>query len=326
MDNHPIKVEITTPGGEPKGPNETAIVGQRIHLIGSVSPSELEATEHKWTIGGEVIKSYTQSSSSGYRSDLEPENLDGDFMLFYWINGGENVEVKYEAVIAGHSVSAVVNYEVKRPAASLTSSITSAQPPTDVRYFQFIDPELGMMFGDPYGNAGPGITWAGTVTSVDGGEGAIKLIQLIKEHRAYRAGDICRLRRSLAVSSANHVFALDGGIQYGAAHSSIGSSDTVQIHEQDSPVSTVQGKDEISVEDQFELYLMFRPVGFDSIWVTLCKLEWSWTASAFFVGGEWIMNSGQIPANNQNPPSGIQSIELPQWEPTTTQYLPIDCN
>src|SRR5205807_10401581 len=50
--------------------------------------------------------------------------------------------------------------------------------------------------------------------------------------------------------------------------------------------STLQS---LSINDNFQTYLMYRPSTPGSIWVTLNVLNWSWSGSATMPGGGWVV-------------------------------------
>ena len=101
---------------------------------GKVTPSNLEVSGHQWTIGGNRIKNYTQSLNEGSKIALEVSDLTDDTVTFYWIDGGENIGVAYEASIHGLPFAAAVNCDVERPDAALTSVTTPLNPPISVRF------------------------------------------------------------------------------------------------------------------------------------------------------------------------------------------------
>ncbi|MBV8369700.1 MAG: hypothetical protein JO036_12345 [Candidatus Eremiobacteraeota bacterium] len=68
----------------------------------------------------------------------------------------------------------------------------------------------------------------------------------------------------------------------------------------------------ISKSDAFRTYLVYRPNGADSIWVTAGRLAWSWSGTAVARRGRWVVSAASppFPAN----PRGDTAVhELPQW-------------
>ena len=69
-----------------------------------------------------------------------------------------------------------------------------------------------------------------------------------------------------------------------------------------------------SADDTFKTYFMYKPAGADSIWVTLCRLDWFWKASATKGNNGWTLDAGS--ASSADPPgnpAGTDSTELPIW-------------
>ena len=299
-----IKVEITNLDGVPLAQNVRTVPGRKIALKGKVTPSNLEVSGHQWTIGGNRIKNYTQSLNEGSKIALEVSDLTDDTVTFYWIDGGENIGVAYEASIHGLPFAAAVNCDVERPDAALTSVTTPLNPPISVRF--------GYM---RYGSSAPneqGIRWDAEVSAPDIGAGQIAFLQLVN---VYRTRTLKDLSNTVEVWTSNGQYYLDtiGSTPlYGDDATTIGGGAT-QVHSKTdtpgSPLSTIYQRR--SAADEFQLYLMYRPSGVDSIWVTLRRLDWFWSGAAVRDGNdEWIMESGQ--ASSQNPGS-VNSVALPLW-------------
>jgi hypothetical protein len=75
------------------------------------------------------------------------------------------------------------------------------------------------------------------------------------------------------------------------------------------------------VIDTFENYLMYRPSGMDSIWVTLSVFGWYWGGTASRGPGGWALNTGISPTVS---PTGSNSVALPAWDDyfTNSDFLP----
>ena len=67
------------------------------------------------------------------------------------------------------------------------------------------------------------------------------------------------------------------------------------------------------VDDEFENYLMYRPDGDNSIWVTLKVIEWDWDASATCTDAHWTLDSGSTPSSPSVRYISEQSTTLPIW-------------
>ena len=171
---HAVKVEITNAADVVLTDPQTTIVGKKINLKGKITPA-VTPDEQLWEIAGSAIKDYTQTLAQGEVDELEASDLNGSQVEFYWIACEASAEVKYTATFNGVECSATVSFEVKRPTATLTSTITPLEPPTDIRDDQ-------MRFGElVVGNEG--ITWNAEATTPVGGAGQIAFVQLWKANR-----------------------------------------------------------------------------------------------------------------------------------------------
>lgn len=64
-----------------------------------------------------------------------------------------------------------------------------------------------------------------------------------------------------------------------------------------------------SINDSFKDYIMFQPNGNNSIWVTLGRVFWSWSASTTQTNGVWSNPTYQV----SSPSKPDSSDELPNW-------------
>lgn len=62
-----------------------------------------------------------------------------------------------------------------------------------------------------------------------------------------------------------------------------------------------------TINDQFKTFVRFRPSGTDSIWVTLGRVDWSWSATAA-LGGQWGITSQYVPT-----PQLHDDTDFPFW-------------
>ncbi len=92
----------------------------------------------------------------------------------------------------------------------------------------------------------------------------------------------------------------------------IGDSSTQSSAADDTPRQEVTDNyQHVRANDGFCVYLMYKPTGADSIWVTLRTLKWYWSGSGTR-GVNWsiVPNSVSIPAAN---PTSSDSTDLPLW-------------
>jgi hypothetical protein len=155
-----------------------------------------------------------------------------------------------------------------------------------------------IQFGD---QNNPGITWTASVNAPDPGAGLIAFTQLVSADRHQTLTDGTKKKLT---SNGDYVLDNALGIQYRRS-----VPDNQLLQEYDYPNVGTAGMKELSANDSFHLYLMYKPAGDDSIWVTLRLLDWYWNFSAHLVGSNWVVDSSSYPTQ----PLVVNSIELPQW-------------
>lgn len=64
-----------------------------------------------------------------------------------------------------------------------------------------------------------------------------------------------------------------------------------------------------TVNDSYEMWLMFKPSGTGSIWVPLRKVSWNWSGAASRSGTTWTLNSSSNSVNPADP----DSTSHPMW-------------
>jgi hypothetical protein len=65
----------------------------------------------------------------------------------------------------------------------------------------------------------------------------------------------------------------------------------------------------VSIDDQFQTYFRFRPDGPESIWVTLGRVDWSWSAVAELGANNFAITSEYVPA-----PQWREDNAFPVWD------------
>ncbi len=308
-----LKVDIKRDGVSIAWSTNTVNVGEHIALTGTLEPA-LTVSSNLWSIPGTRIKSYTMSENLGETNGLTPSDLLAPNVAFYWIDDGTTLQVDYTVFAAGITCSASTWFTVIRPTAALLSVTTTNSPAVNVstNYWTGEETNHWMHFGN---ETSPGITWTGLVATAAGGSGEIGFIQLIQEE-----GRSVESNGTAWVLSSSNQFVLDGtppAILYDdgpEAHKSIGDSDAEYIDSNDTPGINLDSPEydlvSADISNNFRVYLMYRPTGIDSIWVTLRKMEWYWHGAVTNNGG-WSMLPG---ASSSSSPSGSDSIELPTWK------------
>jgi hypothetical protein len=294
------------------GTMPTKIVGQKIVLSVRTQPPGHAITNVQWTIPPATVKSYTQTGNKGEKIDLASADLQGVDVDFYWIDGGSKA-VQVTADVDGSAQSASVTVTVLRPTMEhFTIEVSSVNVfntgfPLDPK-----NPYLAAYEASPqkYGSQ-----WDAKVKAPADGDGLIGFTQLIliNRSRTSNSGKVSQL-------SSGGAYVLDGneGIQYRGAQQ-IKANHTASLSGYiyaDSPNTELKvGFQSYSVDESFELYLMYKPAGTDSIWVTLGKGTWGYAGQATRKGtpasttNEW-KRGPKVPMKKSD---GVDSVEIPQW-------------
>lgn len=303
-----VSVEITNESGIPLAEHVRTVPGRRIALKGKVSGGNVIAG-HQWTIGGDKIRTYSQSRSRGVKKVIESSDLQSELVVFYWIDGGNDIEVTYTANVDGTTKSATVKINVERPTATLISTTTPLQPPIGLRLGHL---RFGVLAPNEYG-----ISWSGVVTTSDIGEGEVAFVQLVNADRRRTLKDEDSTKMKMTSNGLFFLDSLNNIVQYLSVVTPIGGNDTKSQSNTDSPGTDIEnysggfGYSRISMNDQYRLYLMYKPDGDGSIWVTLRRLDWFCNGAASLNDvNEWVLEPGQSSSHN---PGSSNSIELPEW-------------
>jgi hypothetical protein len=290
-------------GAVVSGTTQTKIVGQKIELLVRTKPSEA-MSNIQWTVPGEKVKNYTQSTTTATRTDLAAADLQGVNLDFYWIKGGSQA-ITVAATVRGTRLTAQVTHNVLAPT---SVTMTSATGDVGVGATGFpSDPPMNLYYGI---FTKVGIQWTCKATAPAAGDGEIAATQLINTDRK-------RTQNSgTAESFSSGAFVLDNTVPYDPSVA-IGAGASATWTSNDSPSTPLTSNlSKKSANDSFHTYFMYKPAGADSIWVTLMRLDWHWAGETTRVGAP--AGAG----NNWNPPtgtgsdanpSGAASTELPTW-------------
>jgi len=329
------------------------MVGQQIQLTAKFSTGNLQGPYIPlWTVSGDDstrVANYTQTldytgkKSSGVITPLASP-LTGNAISFYWIAGSltGTAQTTTCSINFYQTYNSSVNFLVFRPDAKdyrvtpptegFLSDSTTHNPPV------FIgdngDNDMRLCFGT---TASAGIFWKTILFNPAIGVGTIALTQLIDRQLI----DVCATDGhtiSALTKDANgkESYFLDdiAGIQAnfngGPGPTAIPGSFAGSIDSLggDYPnTSLTKAISKASATDHFHTYLMYKPAGANSIWVTLSRMDWSWSGFATRnIGssldqsstyGDWSLDKNAdgtlkitYPAS---PPVGVTSTELPVW-------------
>lgn len=295
--------------------NEVAgevMVGHKVDVEVVVeAPPNQAVANVLWDVPLDTVKSYTRTKQKAEATELAANDLRHKAVTYYWVGtGGGSVgtTVKVSLVVGARAFARSTHFIVWRPGAALDSPTTENDPPVDVGPND-INPGETLHFGT---RASPGITWNGSVQTPAIGAGEIAYVQLIN----YKVGVVENGARS---AEASRGFILDddpgadaGNPSYEAAVA-IGNNDNKPVSSNDSPAMILIP--ELSAAgriDEFKTYLVYKPQGADSIWVTLREVEWNWSGLATKdAQGNWQLAPGAT--SSKNPPSKDSST-LPTWD------------
>jgi hypothetical protein len=302
------------------GTNQTVIVGQKILLMVRTKPAEA-MSDIKWIISGKKIKDYPLHTvqppaglDSAIPTDLEPADLQGVNLDFYWIKGG-NETVQAAATVRGTRLTASVSYAVLAPTNLSMTSVTGRVEVSDPNMRHA--PGLALHFGTFATNPKkPGISWTFKATAPAGGAGKLAATQLINPRRDITNNDDTPMSLNFGGD-----FVLDTTTPYKPAVD-IAESAEATWKETDSPAMTLPSVIKAaSANLHFKVYLMYRPAGEDSerIWVTVGLLEWFWQGKTTRTGdpaaNHW---TAPIDVDNSHNPVGAASWDLPRWSKNVT--------
>ena len=261
---------------------QNAIVGQQIALSVQVEGTQEQASSIEWSIPGTRVGGFTASSSSGTVGQLNLQNIS---QTFYWVDGGDNRQVGLTCRVGTEQFSKHTTFNVKRPTATVTTV-------TD----QVVANSLAATIR--FGRQPPsGIEFTPSVTVPQGFSGDTQWIQLVDSTRRRRKSDGVWQRWAGA--------GLDSVYPYWASGSTNDSPAISFSPSSNSGLTII----EMTVADSFEMYLMFKPSGTNSIWVPLRKVSWSWSAAGTYDGNTVTLGS----SNHSTNPSGVDTTDHPAW-------------
>jgi len=78
-----------------------------------------------------------------------------------------------------------------------------------------------------------------------------------------------------------------------------------------------QNYDKYYRNDSFKTYLIYRPTGNSTIWVTLSVIEWGWSGTAEYISNEWELTAGGVFTCGDY---GTETSVLPEWDDNIVNY------
>jgi len=312
-------IEIVDETGKVVSGRQVRMVGEHVRLWVRSVPTGIVPTNIRWTVAANTVRTYSQSTSAGTAAPLIEAELQVEHVSFHWINGsfaGESKSVTVTATVAGAAKTKTATFTVFRPRwdrfTTTPSSINICRnnfPRHTGTYLAAYDPITGKV----------GMEWNAQVTAPPDGEGDVGFTQLINDDRVFTLNNGTPL-----YFSTNGTFVLDDGaggtIQYNGSRNIADNGsrtfDWASTGSGDSPASLLTASlMKSSANTKFRVYLMYRPAGPDSIWVTLSVATWE------FIGQTTRIGAPASTDNNWNDPTqqrlphtnGVDSFDLPEW-------------
>jgi hypothetical protein len=153
-------------------------------------------------------------------------------------------------------------------------------------------------FGNPATT--PGITFSRSITVPSGFTGETQWVQVIDS-----------TTRTLTPNGGSMLTLQGSGVLDTTYPYALGSSTN------DSPGQGVNPCDfsDVSANDSFSMWLMFKPPGTGSIFVPLRKVNWSWSGSGGRISAcNWILST----SNHSTNPTDADSTDFPTWSTNVT--------
>ena len=294
-------------GAVVSGTTQTVIVGQKMELLVRTKPAE-SMSNIQWTVPGQRVKDYTQSTTTGAKTDLAAGDLQGVNLDFYWIEGGSQA-IQAAADVRGSRLTASVTHKILAPTAVTMTSVTGT---VAISNPGFPGSGLELHFGTL---ATPGISFTFKATAPAGGDGQIAGFQLVETVRSMTPNGA-----AVRTLTSGGAFVLDTNAPYAAAVA-VAAGAAATWSSSDTPGNGLENSIErMAISDHFHIYLMYQPTGTDSRWVTIARLDWNWGGTTTRqtpagTGNVWNAPTGVANATN---PSGAASIELPPWTANVT--------
>ena len=159
------------------------------------------------------------------------------------------------------------------PADARPNTITLATPP---------EPGPWIRYGE-YNTDKPGIKWSATATGPADFDGEIMVVQTIMSKRVWTMGTGMFDKLEVATGGNYYNDAAPGSISYDDRFAQLGALATAKLAALDAPgigLWTPEQLTEVTIDEHFFVYLLYRPELKDAIYVPLRRLAWGWNAAA----------------------------------------------
>ncbi|MBS1329019.1 MAG: hypothetical protein HP043_03345 [Dialister sp.] len=265
------------------------IAGEKIALTAEIQPSDIQYDELVgWNISGTVLADYDVSNPrQPHTVDLLPAALKNLSVSYYWVTGENAAGASFSIKVNDQTFAKQADFKVIKPSTAFSAKTSGIS-------IIYRDNQYDLIFAMvASGKTYQGIQFSYVSDSnVNGTYGYFQKIN--STYRRIDHLDSTTLPKIIQASNVGDV-----GIPYPF----ISDSPAVGATEKDS---------QITVNDSFTTWLMFKSSKADSIWIPLRSLDWSWSASMKLdVGIDWEWKL--IYAMHDQNPSSSETTVFPQW-------------
>ncbi len=263
-------------------------IGQRIPLSCRMEPEIGTITNYQWSIEGNIISNWIATADSGkvyFVSNFSNANI----TYHYW-KPGTSLKARCLVKLEAGDLDAKTTFNVLGPGGGLTAQKLNAVK-VDNNWDSF--PNVALHFGDA--TAPPGIRFTRTV---QGDCAWLQTATVLRRVRSSVDGTWARVSGT----------GLDGDFPYPVVGLAVQTSDT--------PGMPLFGEiSEGTADDQFKMYLMFRPTGLagiGAIYVPIGRIGWSWRGHAILQNDQWslVPNSSSATVD----PAAVDPPDFPEWD------------
>jgi len=310
------------------------VVGQKVDVKFVYDPVfDMDMAQFSWQppSGGLTVRNYIANDNVGKIITHESADYKNLQFEYYYTNKYANVGSIYGGSVILTDPNGVVHYTgasasfyVETPTVkSFTSHWATWNPyeyPVGVRPYNAGEDNRLILGGTPRGKSfSEGITWTANVGAppVIGG-GHIAYNQQISIEDLRRYNNNVPKQKDIWMQQG---FVLDGTFPYDDYLSTSVSNALVS---QDTPWCKLQRKDGTQSfdayrrQDSFKVYLIYKPVGTSTIWVTLSVIHWGWSGTASYnaTTDKWQVPFPAITGGG----NGVPSSSLPEWDKRINPY------
>jgi hypothetical protein len=266
------------------------IVGERVKLSAEILPSGITGSSQSWTIPDNIFKDYEVAANNSQGRKVPVDSLTTATANFVWVDGGgagandfTEKQVDYKLAVTGGQIKGKTTFKVKRPKFTLATATESVN----------IIEENGMPFLYFATETNQGIMFQNTaaVQFPTSYTGTTQWVQIVNN-------SLRRIDFPSGPPSVDNQTGLDGCYPYARRNSGRAF---------DSPKQGLAGI-VVNVNDDFSMWLMFKPNTPDAAWVPIKKVDWSWTAQAILSSGQWTYTE----SHSMNP-AFFDTVSFPEW-------------